>query len=209
MIPTNVVSRRLIAVVAFLAPAAIACDDAVNDRRDWPIPPTPQSANVDPARRQGEPRTVNEPRPGAVSTSVLPNTPGVIFGADEVGGPQACSALGFVSAKWISEDHFELARRDVGALVNTLREYSTAPKQRTLEEASSRTGAPGLKLMRVGPKAECGLHSDDILLTLNGVPVRDQGLLQSKREELVGAKQLVLKLERGGAERTLEYSIVD
>jgi len=127
---------------------------------------------------------------------------------DEV-RPQACSAVGMVRAKWISDDHYELRRTDIASIVNALRERAKTGNDEQLAPTTTSAGSAGLKVLGVGSKAECGLQSGDILLKVNDIAVVDSAALAQERERISAGKTIELTLERDGATKVITYDVRD
>lgn len=120
---------------------------------------------------------------------------------------QTCSVAGLLQPKQISEDHFEIKRADIHAIINALRERAKAASDDQLTPMRTETGVPGLRVQSVGTKANCGLQSGDILVSLNGIPVIDQSRLAQNREKLRTAEEIKLVIERDRKSKLLTYDV--
>ncbi len=142
-------------------------------------------------------RVAAETAPGASNTAAT-------AGASSEG---ACSAAGLVRAKRIDDQHFELARQDFDGIMKTLQDRSRTATTEQLSPVRTQNGLPGLQVRGIGANAECGIESDDILVTVNGISVTDQRQLSKERDRLRAAEQIELQVERSRKIIRLQYDI--
>lgn len=198
--------RVLVAASSWCVLSGLACEGKDDIQRDSPIPPTPQSVNGTTAPLNTAPASASSLHRAAAASEAAP-LPGVAFGKEDGSQTRACSAVGMVSAKWLRGDQFELQRRDLAAIVDALREYAKTAQGDQLAPARSSSGKPGLRVLGVGPKAECGLQSDDILLSVNGISVADKATLAKSREQIMAGGDIELMLERAGQQKVITYLV--
>lgn len=159
--------------------------------------------------RHGTPPTSGHQNAKATSNPTVTATAGLIA-EDELATTQVCSIAGVVNAKATSSDTFEIARRDVNAILDTVQQKgASALAEGRLAKARSSTGRAGIRIVEMGSRAACGLQKDDLLLAVDGVSVNDKGALSRHRTKLVSAPHARIDIERAGELKQLTYAIVD
>jgi S1-C subfamily serine protease len=129
--------------------------------------------------------------------------------ADGADVEQRCSVAGLLHAKQVSEDNFQIKRRDVHAVMSELQQRAKKAAREQLAPIRTETGSPGLRVLGVGASAHCGVETGDILVSLNGIPVVDQSRLAKNRETLRASDKIELVIERDRKSRVLTYAVLD
>lgn len=122
--------------------------------------------------------------------------------ADEV-----CSVAGLLHAKALTDEHYEVRRRDVDSVISALQERARNPKDENLVAIRTENGLPGLQVRGVGTNAKCGLRANDILVSLNEVSVTDRAKLAENRERFRTADEFRLLIERDRKAIQLTYDV--
>lgn len=129
--------------------------------------------------------------------------------ADGADNEQRCSVAGLLHAKQVSEDTFQIKRRDVHAVMSELQQRGKTAARDQLAPIRTETGSPGLRVLGVGASAHCGLETGDVLVSLNGIPVVDQSRLAKNRETLRASDKIELVIERDRKSKVLTYNVLE
>jgi len=122
---------------------------------------------------------------------------------------EVCSIAGLIHAKPITDEHYEIRRRDVDGVINALQERARNPKDENLVAIRTENGLPGLQVRGIGANAKRGLKANDILVSLNEVSVTDRAKLSQSRERFRTEKEFRLLVERDRKARVLTYDVRD